>query len=142
MGSMLDVALPPSAYSQYREALARITGIPEQIEESELLFRVGAGLPVQALEELADCMLAAERVSKLSSVGGLLSATDSYAVFEMAFVQALAETVFGDELKAHRWLSKPKERFEGKTPAQMLLQENGAAKVTMMLVQIAEGYAA
>lgn len=142
MGSMLDVALPPSAYSQYRERLARLAGIPEQIAEEDILYHVGAGLSTSVLSKLASCMVSTDRLASAAKQGGLLSAADSYSAYELAFIQVLAETIFGDEQKAHRWLSKPKERFEGKTPVQMLSQENGAAKVTMMLIQIAEGYSA
>ncbi|WP_020192826.1 MbcA/ParS/Xre antitoxin family protein, partial [Pseudomonas putida] len=48
--------------------------------------------------------------------------------------------VFGEAGKAKRWLSKPKERFSGLTPMQMLTTQQGTTQVEEMLLQIAEGY--
>ena len=38
----------------------------------------------------------------------------------------MAEQVFGDSERGWRWLRKPKQRFDGKTPIEMLATEAGA----------------
>lgn len=53
----------------------------------------------------------------------------------------MAEAVFGDRERPGRWLSKPRERFSGLTPMQMLTTQQGTAQVEEMLLQIVEGLA-
>jgi putative toxin-antitoxin system antitoxin component (TIGR02293 family) len=54
-------------------------------------------------------------------------------------VASLAEKVFGDPAKAHRWLRKPKDRLGGKTPVAFLASEYGARVVEEMLHQVQHG---
>jgi putative toxin-antitoxin system antitoxin component (TIGR02293 family) len=42
-------------------------------------------------------------------------------------IASLAEKVFGADTKAGRWLRKPKTRFDGRTPLEMLWTEAGGA---------------
>jgi len=51
----------------------------------------------------------------------------------------MAEQVFGEPLRAWRWLRKPKIRFDGKTPVEMLATEAGARLVEEMIGQIDHG---
>jgi putative toxin-antitoxin system antitoxin component (TIGR02293 family) len=51
----------------------------------------------------------------------------------------LAEEVFGDDAKAARWLRKPKVRFEGRTPMEVLRTEAGVRLVEEMLLQLDYG---
>jgi putative toxin-antitoxin system antitoxin component (TIGR02293 family) len=44
--------------------------------------------------------------------------------------------VFGDDAKAGRWLRKAKQRFEGRTPLEVLRTEAGARLVEEMLLQL------
>ncbi|HCL4059862.1 TPA: DUF2384 domain-containing protein, partial [Pseudomonas aeruginosa] len=41
--------------------------------------------------------------------------------------------------KAQRWLSKPKDRFSGNSPLQMLASTAGAQLVEELMTQLAEG---
>jgi putative toxin-antitoxin system antitoxin component (TIGR02293 family) len=54
----------------------------------------------------------------------------------------MAEQVFGESERAWRWLRKPKRRFEGKTPIEMLATEAGARIVEELVAQIEDGIAA
>jgi putative toxin-antitoxin system antitoxin component (TIGR02293 family) len=54
-------------------------------------------------------------------------------------IAALADRVFGDPGKAHRWLRKPKQLLGGRTPIEFLASESGARQVEEMLYQIEHG---
>lgn len=71
-----------------------------------------------------------------------LTHDESDRAVRVARIAALAEEVFGDELKASRWLRKAKVRFEGRTPLDLLRTEAGARLVEEMLLQIDYGFAA
>ncbi|MNN59486.1 hypothetical protein D3C81_1746040 [compost metagenome] len=53
----------------------------------------------------------------------------------------MADAVFGNDEKAKRWLSKPKDRFSGRSPMAMLSTVQGTRQVEETLIQLAEGYA-
>lgn len=71
-----------------------------------------------------------------------LSKEESDRAVRVARVAALAEQVFSDAERAWRWMRKPKRRFQGKTPLEMLGTEAGARLVEEMIVQIDDGLAA
>jgi putative toxin-antitoxin system antitoxin component (TIGR02293 family) len=54
-------------------------------------------------------------------------------------IAALADRVFGNPAKAHRWLRKPKTMLNGLTPVAFLASETGARTVEEMLYQIQHG---
>jgi putative toxin-antitoxin system antitoxin component (TIGR02293 family) len=54
-------------------------------------------------------------------------------------IAALADRVFGDPGKAHRWLRKPKQLLGNKTPVEFLASESGARQVEEMLYRIEHG---
>lgn len=68
--------------------------------------------------------------------------TDSKNSYEQEALRiwSLAERTFGCADKARRWLNKPKIRFGGRSPADMLVSEDGIRQVEVMLIQIQEGY--
>jgi putative toxin-antitoxin system antitoxin component (TIGR02293 family) len=68
-----------------------------------------------------------------------LSREESDKAVRVARVTAMAEQVFGEPERAWRWLRKPKPRFDGKTPMDMLATEAGARLVEEMLGQIEHG---
>jgi putative toxin-antitoxin system antitoxin component (TIGR02293 family) len=68
-----------------------------------------------------------------------LSKDESDKAVRVARITALAEQVFGEPERAWRWLRKPKHRFDGKTPVEMLTTEAGARLVEEMIVQIDHG---
>jgi len=53
---------------------------------------------------------------------------------------AQAETVFGNEETARRWLSKPKRQLNGLSPNEAMQNERGAQLVEQLLKQIDSGY--
>jgi len=55
-------------------------------------------------------------------------------------VTALAEQIFGDNAKAHRWLRKPKRGLDGATPLAHLSSEAGTRRVEDMLYRIDSGF--
>ncbi|WP_242411199.1 antitoxin Xre/MbcA/ParS toxin-binding domain-containing protein [Pseudomonas knackmussii] len=69
-----------------------------------------------------------------------LSANDSDRLFRVVHTLVVAELLFGSRDKAKRWLSKPKNRFSGNSPLQMLTTTAGAQLVEELMVQLAEGF--
>ena len=68
-----------------------------------------------------------------------LSREESDKAVRVARITAMAEQVFGEPERAWRWLRKPKQRFNGKTPIDMLATEAGARLVDEMIGQIDHG---
>jgi putative toxin-antitoxin system antitoxin component (TIGR02293 family) len=68
-----------------------------------------------------------------------LSKDESDKAVRVARITAMAEQVFGEPERAWRWLRKPKRRFGGKTPVEMLATEAGARLVEEMIGQIEHG---
>ena len=68
-----------------------------------------------------------------------LSKDESDKAVHVARITAMAEQVFGEPERAWRWLRKPKRRFDGKTPVEMLATEVGARLVEEMIGQIEHG---
>ena len=54
-------------------------------------------------------------------------------------IAGLADRVFGNPAKAHRWLRQPKNLLNGTTPLAFLASETGARAVEQMLYQIEHG---
>ena len=68
-----------------------------------------------------------------------LSKDESDNAVRVARVTTMAEQVFGEPERSWRWLRKPKRRFDGKTPVEMLATEAGARLVEEMIGQIEHG---
>lgn len=71
-----------------------------------------------------------------------LTHEESDRAVRIARITSLAEEVFGDDAKAARWLRKPKARFEGRAPLDLLKTEAGARLVEEFLLQLDYGFAA
>jgi len=71
-----------------------------------------------------------------------LSKEESDKAVRVARITATAEQVFGESERAWRWLRKPKRRFEGRSPIDMLATEAGARLVEEMIVQFEYGMTA
>ena len=54
-------------------------------------------------------------------------------------ITTLADRVFGNSDKAHRWLCKPKRTLDGATPMDVVANETGARTVEEMLYRIGHG---
>jgi putative toxin-antitoxin system antitoxin component (TIGR02293 family) len=72
----------------------------------------------------------------------LLTHDESDRAVRIARITSQAEEVFGDDAKAARWLRKPKARFEGRVPLELLRTEAGSRIVEEMLLQIDYCFAA
>jgi putative toxin-antitoxin system antitoxin component (TIGR02293 family) len=57
-------------------------------------------------------------------------------------IRALANSVFGDEAKAERWLGRPNTSLGGQAPLDLMKDELGLAVVRETLEQIAHGIVA
>src|SRR5580658_11186722 len=68
-----------------------------------------------------------------------LNLDESDRLARVAKIYELAVKVYGDADKARRWLSKPKERFQERSPVAMMRTELGGRQIEEMLYQIDEG---
>lgn len=68
-----------------------------------------------------------------------LTVEETDRAIRLARVAELAERVFGDKEKAHRWLRKPKLALGRATPLTYLASESGARTVEEMLWRIDSG---
>ncbi|WP_445180350.1 antitoxin Xre/MbcA/ParS toxin-binding domain-containing protein [Pseudomonas sp. McL0111] len=70
-----------------------------------------------------------------------LTASESYRLYRVAPVTAIAEVVFGNRQKTYRWLNKPKKRLLGSSPVGLFSTLIGRRIVEDMLIQLNEGLA-
>lgn len=71
-----------------------------------------------------------------------LTVAENDSAFRIVRVVQLAERVFGNRDKAHRWLRKPSRALEGIVPLDLLESESGAYIVEQSLHQLDHGIAA
>jgi putative toxin-antitoxin system antitoxin component (TIGR02293 family) len=64
---------------------------------------------------------------------------ESDRLVRVARLYELGVKIFGNPDKARRWLSKPKRRFDGRSPLLMMRTSLGGIGVEEMLYQIDEG---
>src|SRR5689334_14185510 len=124
-------------------------GVPKIESDEDLASLVEKRLPATAVKALVRGGLSdaeayqlivprrtlAHRIAKHQP----LSKEESDKAVRVARITARAEQVFGESERAWRWLRKPKERFTGKSPMEMLATEAGARLVEEMLAQIDHG---
>lgn len=135
-------------YPRIRDAL----GMPQIQSDDDILKAVENRMPVTVVGALIAAGLTQEEVHSLivpqrtlshrKARNEPLSADESDRAARVARVVALAERVFADHEKAMRWLRKPKRRFDGRTPMEMLTTEAGGRLVEEMLYQADYGMAA
>jgi putative toxin-antitoxin system antitoxin component (TIGR02293 family) len=127
-------------------------GIPRIRSDRDLAAAVERRLPPSAVESLVRGGLSdaevyrlvvprrtlAHRIAKQQA----LSKEESDKAVRVARIAALSEQVFGEPERAWRWLRKPKRRFDGKSPLDMLASEAGARLVEELVAQIDGGLAA
>jgi putative toxin-antitoxin system antitoxin component (TIGR02293 family) len=112
--------------------------------------QVEAGLPLATLEEfvaysgfpmkdLLEVVIPLRTLKHRRQRQEPLSAEESDRLARVARLWELAVKVFGEPDKARRWLTKPKIRFEERTPLAMMRTGAGADGVEEMLIQIEEG---
>ena len=108
------------------------------------------GLPLSTLEEfsaysgiavkdLLEVVIPARTLKHRRQKKEPLSIDESDRLARVARMYELAVKIFGDPEKAKRWLTKPKIRFEERTPLTMMHTDFGGRQVEEMLIQIDEG---
>jgi putative toxin-antitoxin system antitoxin component (TIGR02293 family) len=117
--------------------------------EQKVVRLVEAGLNGSVVARLIENGLTGDEVSRLiitprtlkhrNAKGQSLSLAESECAIRIVRTIAIAQSVLGDRHKALRWLRKPKGRFEGRAPIDMLSTEPGGRLVEQMLIQIDEG---
>ncbi|MHC8379226.1 antitoxin Xre/MbcA/ParS toxin-binding domain-containing protein [Pseudomonas sp. MDT1-16] len=137
------------ANATYQGRMTVLLGIPDDATVQHIHNMIEGGLEVSAitpLRELAlvslgslDALVPAHTLKAKLASGARLSSSESDCLFRLAHTIALAELFFGDTEKAMRWLSKPKSRFSGKTPIEMLSTTAGSHLVEELFTQATEG---
>lgn len=148
---MFADVLREAGYAAYRARLNALLGIPEQADENQIHQLIVHGFPANRLIELCekgaitpverDQIIPLRTLKTRLHKGQPLTVHESDNLFRAAHITAMAQTIFEDHAKAKRWLTKPKARFDGQSPMEMLLTLQGTRQVEEMLVQMAEGYA-
>jgi putative toxin-antitoxin system antitoxin component (TIGR02293 family) len=113
---------------------------------------IEAGLPLSFVDSLLELGVSTAEVHELvvkprtlshrREKGQPLSIEESDRAVRVARTIEQATRVFGDRDKAMRWLRKPKRRFDGSAPMDMLLTETGGRVVEEALIQVDEGMVA
>ena len=147
---MFAEVMRDTGYAAYRARLRALLDIPEDATENQIHDSIVHGFPATRLIQLCeqgdvtpierDQIIPLRTIKTRLSKGQTLSIDESDRLFRAAHIFAMAYTIFGDRAKAKRWLSKPKERFNGHSPMDMLSTLQGTRQVEEMLLQIAEGY--
>jgi putative toxin-antitoxin system antitoxin component (TIGR02293 family) len=68
-----------------------------------------------------------------------LTVDETDKALRLGRIAALADRVFGNPEKAHRWMRKPKHLLGGRTPVDFLATESGGRQVEQMLYRIEHG---
>jgi putative toxin-antitoxin system antitoxin component (TIGR02293 family) len=111
---------------------------------------VERGLPIATLEEfsaysgfplkdLLEVAIPPRTLKHRRQRNEPLSMDESDRLVRVARLYELGVKVFGNPDKARRWLSKPKDRFDGRSPLSMMRTGLGGKAVEEMLYQIDEG---
>ena len=148
---MFAEVMRDAGYAAYRSRLNALLGIPENATDNQIHQQIMAGFPASRLVELCekgdvspierDQIIPLRTLKTRLSKEQPLTVDESDRLYRAAHITSMAETIFGNREKAKRWLSKPKERFNGESPMAMLPTLQGTRQVEEMLLQMTEGYA-
>ncbi len=127
---VLPVVSPPPFIFDWRE-IER--GLPLSTLEE---FSAYSGI---AVKDLLEVVIPVRTLKHRRQRQEPLSLDESDRLARVARLWALTVKVFGDPDKARRWLTKPKMRFEERTPLAMMHTGLGGQGVEEMLYQIDEG---
>jgi putative toxin-antitoxin system antitoxin component (TIGR02293 family) len=89
--------------------------------------------------ELFELVVPRRTLARRRQSGGKLSPEESDRAVRLARLTALAERIFGDDEKAHRWLRKPSRTMAGAVPMDLMKTETGAHLVEQTLYRIEYG---
>ncbi|MNF30572.1 hypothetical protein D3C76_1030100 [compost metagenome] len=148
---MLAEIMREPAYGAYRSRLHALLQIPTDASEMEIHILIRTGFAAKSLMRLfergdvtsfeRDLIIPLKTLKTRVAKDQKLTVDESDRLFRAAHITAMADAVFGNEEKAKRWLSKPKDRFLGSSPMAMLSTVQGTRQVEEMLIQLAEGFA-
>ena len=148
---MIAGAMHKDAYRDYRVRLELFLRIPTNASDQHIHEFIETGFLADSVTVLCDegaigpseCnqIIPLRTLKARLATRQRLTVHESDRLFRFAHVTAMAVTLFGSKEKAKRWLSKPKDRFLGKTPFSMLSTFQGTGLVEEMLIQAAEGIA-
>ncbi len=148
---MFAEAMRADGYRSYRIRLESLLGIPCDASDQDIHNMIESGFPTFRLKELCDLyemrisepnlIMARRALAARMTRNQRLTISESDRLFRHVHITAMAEVIFGDEIKASRWLSKSKDRFVGKKPLEMLSTVAGTRAVEVMLIQVAEQFA-
>jgi len=139
-------------YRDYRMQLERLLGISLEKTNQDIHELIEAGFTPQRVVPLLQLYLqtcsdpaqirSIERMLyESSAITRRMSARESDELFRFGHITAMAQVIFGDDARATRWLSKPKERFDGRKPYNLLSTTIGTEEVERMLIQVYEAFA-
>jgi putative toxin-antitoxin system antitoxin component (TIGR02293 family) len=89
--------------------------------------------------EISDLVVPTRTLARRRHAGDRLSPEESDRAVRLARIAALAERVFGEPAKAHRWLRKSSPMLGSETPLALLRTETGAHLVEQALHRIDYG---
>jgi putative toxin-antitoxin system antitoxin component (TIGR02293 family) len=99
-------------------------------------FSTHSGIP---LKDILEAVIPLRTLKHRRERKESLNIDESDRLARVARLYDLAVRVFGNPEKARRWLTRPKDRFDGRTPVNMMRSEAGGRGVEEMLYQIDEG---
>jgi putative toxin-antitoxin system antitoxin component (TIGR02293 family) len=148
----LNKAAEPMLPGAFYALMGGKLGAPRIRSDEDLALLVERQLPATAIQSLLRGGLSdaeiyrlivprrtlAHRIAKCQP----LSRDESDKAVRVARITTMAERAFQDTEKAWRWLRKPKRRFDGKAPMEMLATETGARLVEEMILQFEYGMTA
>jgi putative toxin-antitoxin system antitoxin component (TIGR02293 family) len=131
MATLAEAPTPPPAL---RIDLASLeAGLPLSVIGD---FVASSGLQ---LKDIYEVVIPARTLKHRRDRKEPLNLDESDKLARLVRIHDQAVHVFGDKEKALRWLSKPKHRFDERTPLQMLRTDTGGRMVENMLGQIEHG---
>jgi len=90
-------------------------------------------------DELFDLVVPRRTYARRKQAKASLSAEESDRAVRLARLTEMAERVFGDPARAHRWLRKPSPMLDGATPLSLMRSETSAQLVEQALHRIDYG---
>lgn len=148
---MLAEIMRQPTYGVYRSRLQALLQIPDDASEMEIHILIQGGFTAKTVMKLVeqgdvttferDQIIPLKTLKTRIAKDQRLTVDESDRLYRAAHITAMADAVFGNNEKAKRWLSKPKERFQGISPMAMLSTVQGTRQVEEMLIQMAEGLA-
>ncbi|QHF00514.1 DUF2384 domain-containing protein (plasmid) [Pseudomonas cannabina pv. alisalensis] len=148
---MFTDARRKDTYGTYRARLQTFLHIPIDASDQDIHQLIESGFSADTVWRFCDAanlsptnrdqIITVETLKTRLAHDQPLTSQESDRLYRFARVTAMAESIFGSDEKAMQWLSKPKDRFSGKSPLSMLTTTQGASQVEEMLIQLAEGFA-